>query len=64
MADTPHTAEPVKPRRRWFQFRLRTLLIGATLLSLPRWWLGRQIKILPERIAIRNRFDLQWPHGA
>ena len=33
MPDTPNTAEPGKPRRRWFQFRLRTLLIGVALLS-------------------------------
>ena len=26
--DTPNTAEPGKPRRRWFQFRLRTLLVA------------------------------------
>ena len=27
MCTNPNTAEPEKPRRRWFQFRLRTLLV-------------------------------------
>ena len=29
MPDTPTIAEPGKPRRRWYQFRLRTLLMGV-----------------------------------
>jgi hypothetical protein len=35
MAQKSNTAEPQQPRsrRRWFQFRLRTLLVGATMLS-------------------------------
>jgi cytochrome c556 len=33
MPDTPNTAEPGKPRRRRFQFRLRTLLIGMALVG-------------------------------
>jgi hypothetical protein len=33
MPADPNAAEPVKPRRRWFQFRLRTLLIGVALLA-------------------------------
>ena len=32
MLDNPNTAEPAKPRR-WFQFRLRTLLIVVTLIA-------------------------------
>jgi hypothetical protein len=31
MPDTPNTAEPTNPGRRWFQFRLRALLIGVAL---------------------------------
>jgi hypothetical protein len=33
MSDEPNTTEPPKPRRRWFQFRLRTLLIGMLLVG-------------------------------
>ena len=34
MADTPTTAEPGKPSRRWYQFRLRTLLVGVVLVAI------------------------------
>jgi hypothetical protein len=34
------------PRRR-FQFRLRTLLIGVTLLAIPCGYVGWQAKIVP-----------------
>ncbi|HEY2760416.1 MAG TPA: hypothetical protein VGI75_06725 [Pirellulales bacterium] len=34
MPDQLSTAEPHKPGRRWFQFRLRTLLVGAATLAL------------------------------
>ncbi|REJ97430.1 MAG: hypothetical protein DWQ35_02410 [Planctomycetota bacterium] len=33
-----------KPRRRWCQFRLRTLLIAITLISLPLSWLAWEIQ--------------------
>jgi len=36
-ADTEKTA---KPCRRWFRFRLRTLLIVVTVLSVPLGWVG------------------------
>jgi hypothetical protein len=35
MSDNQNTAEPQKPRRRWFQFRLRTLLIAVALKTVP-----------------------------
>ena len=35
MDDKPSTADLVKPRRRWFQFRLRTLLVGVVLIARP-----------------------------
>jgi hypothetical protein len=45
MPTNSNTAEPAKPDRRWFQFRLRTLLIGvavvATLCSLGVPYLQR-----------------------
>jgi hypothetical protein len=31
------------PRRRWFRFRLRTLLIMVTLLSVPLGWVGWEL---------------------
>jgi hypothetical protein len=34
----PPKVEPPKRERRWFQFSLRTLMIGVTLLAvLPGW---------------------------
>jgi hypothetical protein len=38
------------PRRR-FQFRLRTLMIGVTLLAVPMGYIGWQAKIVAERKA-------------
>jgi hypothetical protein len=32
-SQSPSTDVPTRPRRRWFQFRLRTLLVGVLLLS-------------------------------
>ena len=43
--------EQPSPRRR-FQFRLRTLLIGVTLLAVPLAYVGWQAKIVRERHAI------------
>ena len=35
--------EPSKPRRRWFRFRLRTLLVMVTALSVPLGWVGWEL---------------------
>jgi hypothetical protein len=43
---------PTAPRRR-FQFRLRTLLIGVTLLTMPLGYIGWQARIVRQR-----RFEL------
>ncbi len=40
-----------EPKRRWFQFRLRTLLIGMALLALPGAYLGHEAKIVAARKA-------------
>jgi Leucine-rich repeat (LRR) protein len=41
------------PRRRWFRYRLRTLLIVLTVLSLPLGWVGwRLAEVHRERSAI------------
>jgi hypothetical protein len=34
MTDKPNTVEPGMPRRRWFPFRLRTLLIGMAIVAM------------------------------
>jgi hypothetical protein len=46
-------AEPSnKAKRRWFQFRLRTLMIVVTLLAVPLGYVGWQVKIVRERKAL------------
>jgi len=52
MHDKPNTAASEKPRRRWFQFRLRTLLIGMMLLAVPCGYMGWQAKIVRERKGV------------
>jgi hypothetical protein len=43
------------PRRRWFRFRLRTLLIVVTMLSLPLAWVGWELqKVRQERPVIAS----------
>jgi hypothetical protein len=49
MQTEPPTAEPPKLKRCWFQFSLRTLLIGVTLLAIPCAYVGWQVKIVKER---------------
>jgi hypothetical protein len=43
------------PNRRWFQFSLRTLLIGVTLLAVACGYVGWQMKIVRARRAELNR---------
>jgi hypothetical protein len=42
------------PRRR-FQFRLRTLMIGVTVLAVACWYVGWQAKIVRDRKSELNR---------
>ena len=44
MQAEPSKAEPPKRKRRWFQFSLRTLLIGVTLLAIGSAWMARRIE--------------------
>ncbi len=51
-AEPPKTNQP-KRKCRWFQFRLRTLLIFAMVVAIPCAWAGRRIEIKRrERAAI------------
>jgi hypothetical protein len=47
----PNAAQP-KPPRRWYQFRLRTLLIGVALLSTACGFVAHEAKIVRERNAM------------
>ena len=49
MVDTSNIAEPSSPRRRWFQFRLRTLLIGVVLLAIPCAYIGHEARTVAAR---------------
>jgi hypothetical protein len=44
-------AEPPKRKRRWFQFSLRTLLIGVTLLAVVCAYVAHEAKIVRARMA-------------
>ena len=51
MQSEPPKADQPKHKRRRFQFRLRTLMIGVTLLAVPCAYVGWQAKIVREREA-------------
>lgn len=49
MAETPNNTKPRKPRCRWFQFRLRTLLVGVVLLAIPCAYVAHEYRIVAAR---------------
>ena len=49
MEAEPIKTDPPKRKRRWFQFSLRTLLIGVTLLAAVCGYIGRQYEIVRAR---------------
>ena len=55
MPDQLKTAEPGQPRRRWFQFRLRTLLVGVALLAIPLGYLAHEWRIVRARNTFLDR---------
>ena len=55
MEAEPPEAEPPKRKRRWFQFSLRSLLAGVTLLTIPCSYVGWQADIVRERSTMRQR---------
>ena len=52
MEAEPQKADPPKRKRRWFQFSLRTLLIGVTLLAVPCAYVGWQAKTVCKRKSL------------
>jgi hypothetical protein len=52
MQTEPHKAVPPKRKRRRFQFRLRTLMIGVTLFCLVAGWLLNQASVVWERKSL------------
>ena len=54
MPDKLDTAEPQKPRRRWFQFRLRTLLIVVELLGAACGYVAHEAQVVRERTRLAD----------
>jgi hypothetical protein len=52
MVDQQNTAELGKPRGRWYQFRLRTLVIGVVLLGVACAYVGSDAKAVWDRKAM------------
>jgi hypothetical protein len=57
METEPSKTEPPKRNRRRLQFRLRTLLIGVTLLAVPCAFVGWQAKIVRDRNEMREELE-------
>ncbi len=51
----PHDngAMEAKPKRRWYQFSLRTLLIAVTMLAIVSWTILSQLRLIEERDEAR-----------
>ncbi|HKD37125.1 MAG TPA: hypothetical protein VKB78_10000 [Pirellulales bacterium] len=43
--------------RRRFQFRLRTLLIIVTLLTVPCWWVAKQKRLIEDRKEMLTKIE-------
>lgn len=64
MPTTFNTAEPARPRRRWFQFRLRTLLVGVVLIGSAFGYIGGEARIVAERERLRGVYiEMEWYNG-
>ena len=61
MDEQPKIAEPKpKPRRRWYQYSLRTLLIFVTLVGCGFGWLGSKVREARQQEAV---LALIWNNG-
>ena len=49
MQTEPHKTDPPKRKRHWFQFSLRSLMIGVMLFAILGGYVGRQVEIVKER---------------
>lgn len=49
--DGTSTSNDTGPRRRWFQFRLRTLLIALIAVSIPLGWYLNRVRIQQQAVA-------------
>jgi hypothetical protein len=56
MESEPPKTDPPKRNRRWFQFSLRTLLIGVALLAMPCAYVGWQGRDVRERKEAMKKF--------
>jgi hypothetical protein len=55
MEPEPPKVEALKRKRRWYQFSLRTMMIGVVIVAIPCAWLGRKInKKRHEREAVAD----------
>ncbi len=64
MQAEPIKADPPKRKRRWFQFSLRTLMIGVTLFCVVvGGYVGWQVKIVKEREAFYGAYGRDWFGG-
>jgi hypothetical protein len=55
MEAQPIKAEPPKRKRRWYQFSLRELMIGVTLVALACWAILDRQQLIHERDEARQR---------
>jgi hypothetical protein len=55
MQTEPRKTDPPKRKRRWFQFSLRSLLIGVTLTAVGCGYVARQAEVVRERQAFLDR---------
>ena len=63
MQTEPPKADPPKRKRRWFQFSLRSLMIGVTLLAVVCGYFGCRAKIIRHWTALLNVFFPLTPFG-
>jgi hypothetical protein len=54
----PLNAEPPKRKRRWFQFSLRTLMIGVTVLAVGCWIGVDRARLIRERDEALRRAEI------